>query len=231
MLSPAAASRAASCRATSCRAPQAPPPQAPPPQARPPHAGGLAPRSLVEPSHPSHVVPTVFFTAGLSPERERFPPLFLGVLKSGRADLNCRPHGPEPCALPNCATPRKYSRSSSRRASLHESRRLRTMTLAENPFRTGPKGVSRHRPAKDARCGATCQGSGAESRTRSAHYLESSPCVAKLESRARERAAAGQGPRRRDAFSPRSRRRAHFLRALSACVSSGTAWNRSATRP
>src|SRR5690606_11306522 len=26
--------------------------------------------------------------------------------KSGRADSNCRPHGPEPCALPNCATPR-----------------------------------------------------------------------------------------------------------------------------
>jgi hypothetical protein len=26
---------------------------------------------------------------------------------SGRADSNCRPHGPEPCALPNCATPRK----------------------------------------------------------------------------------------------------------------------------
>ena len=25
---------------------------------------------------------------------------------SGRADSNCRPHGPEPCALPNCATPR-----------------------------------------------------------------------------------------------------------------------------
>ena len=26
--------------------------------------------------------------------------------KSGRADLNRRPHGPEPCALPVCATPR-----------------------------------------------------------------------------------------------------------------------------
>ena len=26
--------------------------------------------------------------------------------RSGRADSNCRPHGPEPCALPNCATPR-----------------------------------------------------------------------------------------------------------------------------
>ena len=25
---------------------------------------------------------------------------------SGRRDLNSRPHGPEPCALPVCATPR-----------------------------------------------------------------------------------------------------------------------------
>jgi hypothetical protein len=31
-----------------------------------------------------------------------------GVL-SGRADSNCRPHGPEPCALPNCATPRRLT--------------------------------------------------------------------------------------------------------------------------
>jgi hypothetical protein len=28
---------------------------------------------------------------------------------SGRADSNCRPHGPEPCALPNCATPRSQT--------------------------------------------------------------------------------------------------------------------------
>jgi hypothetical protein len=26
---------------------------------------------------------------------------------SGREDSNLRPHGPEPCALPDCATPRK----------------------------------------------------------------------------------------------------------------------------
>ncbi len=31
-----------------------------------------------------------------------------GIFWSGRADSNCRPHGPEPCALPNCATPRAY---------------------------------------------------------------------------------------------------------------------------
>jgi hypothetical protein len=30
----------------------------------------------------------------------------IGGFLSGRADSNCRPHGPEPCALPNCATPR-----------------------------------------------------------------------------------------------------------------------------
>src|SRR5204863_7906813 len=28
------------------------------------------------------------------------------TLRSGREDLNLRPHGPEPCALPDCATPR-----------------------------------------------------------------------------------------------------------------------------
>jgi hypothetical protein len=39
-------------------------------------------------------------------------PFFLSlfVSLSGRADSNCRPHGPEPCALPNCATPRKSRR-------------------------------------------------------------------------------------------------------------------------
>src|SRR3954471_4076151 len=28
------------------------------------------------------------------------------TFRSGREDLNLRPHGPEPCALPVCATPR-----------------------------------------------------------------------------------------------------------------------------
>src|SRR6188768_3880772 len=32
---------------------------------------------------------------------------FCVVSLSGRADSNCRPLGPEPSALPNCATPRK----------------------------------------------------------------------------------------------------------------------------
>ncbi len=31
-----------------------------------------------------------------------------GQIKSGREDLNFRPHGPEPCALPDCATPRNF---------------------------------------------------------------------------------------------------------------------------
>ncbi len=36
------------------------------------------------------------------------PPLRVSLVsRSGRADSNCRPHGPEPCALPNCATPRE----------------------------------------------------------------------------------------------------------------------------
>ncbi len=30
-------------------------------------------------------------------------------LQSGREDLNLRLHGPEPCALPDCATPRKIT--------------------------------------------------------------------------------------------------------------------------
>src|SRR5713101_8305745 len=30
---------------------------------------------------------------------------------SGARDLNPRPHGPEPCALPNCASPRRESDS------------------------------------------------------------------------------------------------------------------------
>ena len=30
---------------------------------------------------------------------------------SGRQDLNLRPHGPKPCALPNCATPRRLGQS------------------------------------------------------------------------------------------------------------------------
>src|SRR5450759_5129178 len=34
-------------------------------------------------------------------------PVFIGVFWSGREDLNLRPLGPEPSALPGCATPRK----------------------------------------------------------------------------------------------------------------------------
>jgi hypothetical protein len=33
---------------------------------------------------------------------------------SGRVDLNHRPHGPEPCALPGCATPRLWGKCYSR---------------------------------------------------------------------------------------------------------------------
>ena len=38
-----------------------------------------------------------------SPKRAGF---FSNEVKSGRKDLNLRHHGPEPCALPDCATPR-----------------------------------------------------------------------------------------------------------------------------
>ncbi len=40
---------------------------------------------------------------------------------SGRAELNRRPHGPEPCALPGCATPRSISECDIQRA-YHEGR-------------------------------------------------------------------------------------------------------------
>jgi len=88
---------------------------------------------------------------------------------------------------------------------------LRTTLVAENPFSTSPKGVSRHRPAKDARCEASCQGSGG---------LRAIVCNPTTRQVARRRPTPSRCPTR-----------AHFLRAFSACVSSGTAWKRSATRP
>ena len=36
------------------------------------------------------------------------PPNILAKKSSGRPDLNWRPLGPEPSALPSCATPRLY---------------------------------------------------------------------------------------------------------------------------
>ena len=40
-------------------------------------------------------------------ERARDAPL--SSVWSRRQDLNLRPHGPEPCALPDCATPRRHA--------------------------------------------------------------------------------------------------------------------------
>ena len=45
---------------------------------------------------------------------QRYNPSDLRILWSGRLDSNQRPHGPEPCALPNCATSRSARKYFSR---------------------------------------------------------------------------------------------------------------------
>src|SRR6188768_1606827 len=57
--------------------------------------------------------------------------------RSGRADSNCRPHGPEPCALPNCATPRVGSLE-------------RPAFLGGGPVQSGGRMIAEPRPVKDA---------------------------------------------------------------------------------
>jgi integrase len=54
--------------------------------------------------------------------------------RSGRADSNCRPHGPEPCALPNCATPRAGTPGG---------------RLLERPVWSGGRMIGEARPVKD----------------------------------------------------------------------------------
>ncbi len=55
---------------------------------------------------------------------------------SGREDLNLRPHGPEPCALPDCATPR-YLRYYTEIGTVMQFGRTFSFSLTASPQRIG----------------------------------------------------------------------------------------------
>ncbi len=103
----------------------------------------------------------------LAPVRSRTRQLRGTLTKneSGREDLNLRLHGPEPCALPGCATPRKGTRlvpvsfgavkrsreilstPSARRAAVHAGERPEVVALVAFASGAGVVGAHVHRDA------------------------------------------------------------------------------------